>query len=382
MTPVLEHLLGARSPVSSVDVTYVRYRPGTRLLVRYDVQAEGEIHQAVALADVREDLAARTALPANAALVASVAGRVPARSPLAFIEELQALVQWPPLDVALPVVAEPPEQLRAHLVAAGLTTLGSGDLPRLLKYKPLSRAVFRLDSHVVKAHPSRSSLDRSVHALRAVASLRLRTAKLEAIVPEWNLEVQSLVAGARPASAFEAAPAAGALLYQLHRAVLSDLPVSRPADRLVENAEDVLLIATVAPALARRARRLLSRLEEQLPDEPLVNSHGGFHISQLLEDDQGRLGVIDFGGACLAPAALDVASYAASLARKPDDLAHACEALEAMCETYGSRPAAVPWYLSSLLLRRVRFPFTRFRSGWLESVDERLAAAEGALELR
>jgi aminoglycoside phosphotransferase (APT) family kinase protein len=266
-------------------------------------------------------------------------------------------------------------------VAAGLTALADGDLPRLLKYKPLSRAVFRLDGHFVKAHPSQSSLDRSARALRAVGGLRLRTATLEAVVPEWHLEVQSLVAGDRPESAAEAAPAAGALLAELHRSPLPDLPISRPADRLAENAEDVLLVGTIAPALARRARLLLRRLDEEHPGEPPVTSHGGFHISQLLEDVHGTFGVIDFDGACLAPAALDVASYAVSLVREPADLPRALEALDGLCETYGSRPAAIPWYLSSLLLRRTRFPFTRLRNGWLAGVGARLAAAEAALDL-
>jgi hypothetical protein len=119
MAPVLARLLGDASPVSHVDVTYVRYRPGMRLLVRYDVHAAGETHQAVALADVREDLAARVALPANAALTQSLAGRLPVRTPLAFVAELQALVQWSPLDVVLPVVAGGPPPGPGHPRGAG-----------------------------------------------------------------------------------------------------------------------------------------------------------------------------------------------------------------------------------------------------------------------
>ena len=235
---------------------------------------------------------------------------------------------------------------------------------------------------MLKAHPHDPSLDRSAHALRAVSRvLPRRTAQLEAILPEWRLEVQSLVPGERPDSAAAAAPAAGAVLSELHAANLPELPASAPGDRLAETAEAARLVAAVVPRLAARAGRLLQRLGEAPPDEPLVASHGGFHISQLLIDENGEVGMIDLDGACLAPAAGDIASYGVSLVRGPDDLPRAVQALDALCEAYGRRPAGIPWYLSSLLLRRARLPFTRFREGWEDDVDTRLAGAEAALTL-
>jgi hypothetical protein len=381
MQDTLATLLGPGRALDDVRIAYVRYRPGARVLVRYAVTEAAETHEAVALADARSDLAARVASPENHALCHRAAGRVPARTPLSYVEPLQALVQWPPLDVALPVLAEPAELLLADLVRQGVRPADEADLPRLVKYKPLSRAVLRLDGYVLKAHPRDSSLERSALALRAVERLGLRTASLVATVPRWRVEVQSLVPGERPASAAGAAGAAGAVLAELHAADLVELPTTLPADRLAETVDAADLVATIAPALAPRAHALAARLSDALPDEPLVTSHGGFHVSQLLVDEHGEVGVIDLDGACRAPAAGDVASFGVSLVRGPGDLDAAFDALSTLCGAYGSYPRGVPWYLSALLLRRARLPFTRFRPGWVDELDTRLAAAEQALDV-
>ena len=55
----------------------------------------------------------------NQALARLVAGRSPTPNPLVYDAELDALVQWLPLDLALPALAEPPESLREAILAAG-----------------------------------------------------------------------------------------------------------------------------------------------------------------------------------------------------------------------------------------------------------------------
>ena len=102
-------------------------------------------------------------------------------------------------------------------------------------------------------------------------------------------------------------------------------------------------------------------------------------MSQLLETDSG-LAVIDFDGACLAPAARDLASYVASVADGPDRLAHAGATMATLCGGYGSRPGGVAWYLSTLLLRRARAPFAAFHARWPEEMEQRLETAERALD--
>jgi Ser/Thr protein kinase RdoA (MazF antagonist) len=140
------------------------------------------------------------------------------------------------------------------------------------------------------------------------------------------------------------------------------------------------LVASVAPQLARRARHMLARLEERAPEPgAMVPSHGDFNISQFLDLD-GALAILDFDEACLAPAAFDVASYAANVVSgRPGDLDRADAAVDALLGGYGERPDGLDWYLAALLLRRAPAPFRLHKRRWPERLDAMLALAEEVL---
>jgi hypothetical protein len=380
MSGILGRLFDPDAVVSAFRIGFVRYRPGKSLVVGYEVTIGETTHDAFAFARPGADLAAQAAAPESSSLVAKLEGRTPARTPLAHDRELDALIQWLPLDLALPTMAEPPERLREQLLAAGLVIDGD-DLPRSVKHKPMTRGVLRVDEHFAKTYPDRESFAQSVRALDASASLPFPTARCTAVVPELLLAAQSRLPGTRPPDPAAIAPRAGALLAALHRARRGDLPTELPRDRLERTVKQGRVLATIVPALADRLRRLVQRLEEDLPAaDGLVTSHGGFHASQLLQLD-GEIGVVDFDGMRLAPAALDLGSYVASSVERPDDVPRAGETLTALLAAYGSRPAGVTWYLAASLVGRARRPFARFQPGWPEAIGERVAAAEKALEL-
>ena len=91
----------------------MRYRPAKRLLVVYELHCGGETTSAVAQANSGgRDLAERATLPESVAFAARASDRSPASTPLVYDTELEALIQWPPLDLGLPALAETPEQLR------------------------------------------------------------------------------------------------------------------------------------------------------------------------------------------------------------------------------------------------------------------------------
>jgi hypothetical protein len=378
MAPVLAAMLDDATP-PTVRIDYLRYRPGRRLVVCYEVEAGETTLEAVAVAEAGADLAGRASDSRNTRLVRKVVGRTPVRTPLAYEPTVNALVQWSPLDVELPALAEPPETLRDELVQAGLE-LGDGDLPRLVKHKPLNRAVMRLSRHVVKIYADAGAFAASVHAIHKAASLPLRTARCEAIVADLRISAQSLVPGSPPPEGAAVAPQAGALLAMLHASQVSGLPLEPAADQLDDVSGDAKLVSVLVPSLEDRVDGLLRRLEAELPDEPLVPSHGGFRRSQLLESN-GELGVIDFDGFCLSPAARDLASFTAALVEGPDDLERAAATLDVLVDAYGERPPGVTWYLATYLLRRTRRPFTRLQEDWPDAVEERVRAAELALEL-
>ena len=379
MAPVLERMLDEGSPPTAVRVGYLRYRPGKRLVVSYDVEAGETKLEAVAVAQVGSDLAGQASAGRNGNLVRKLSGRSSVRIPLAYEPEVDALLQWSPLDVELPALAEPPERLRHELVQAGLEVAGD-DLPLLVKHKPLNRAVLRLDRHVVKIYADAGAFAGSVHALHKAASLPFPTASCEAVVPDLRVVAQSLLPGRRPAEAAAVAPQAGALLAVLHAQQMTGLPLEPPTDQLDDVRGDAELVSVLVPALRDRVERLLGRLEAELPHDGLVPSHGGFRRSQLLESS-GELSVIDFDGFCRSPPARDLASFTAALVEQPDQLEAAAATLDVLVAAYGRRPPGIAWYLATYLLRRTRRPFTRLQEDWPDAVEERVSAAELALDL-
>jgi hypothetical protein len=379
MEEILARSLRDGTPGPTVEIEYVRYRPGRSLLVLYEAHLGEATHGVFALADARADLAARAEAPEAAVLVAKLASRTPAAAPLSYVQDIAALVHWLPLDLALPALAEPPERLRERLAQAGLD-LDADDLPRIVKHKPTSRGVLRLEDHFVKVFPDRRSLERSVRALELSASLPFPTARCTVVAPELVAAGQSRIPGERPKSVSEIAGLAGRLLAMLHATTFPELPVETPAGHLDSVAKQTRLLGTIVPGLAPRLETIAERLEETVPSGELVSSHGGFHISQLLWSN-GELAVVDFDGMCRAPAADDIASFVASVVEHPDDLQQAAGALDVFLDAYGHRPPGVTWYLALHLLGRARRPFTRLQPDWPSLVEERVTAVERVLEL-
>jgi hypothetical protein len=380
MAPVLERSLGGGRSIDAVTVRYLRYRQGRSLLVRYEVVVDGSSHGVVAISEPLDKLASKAGKPLNLEIATKAADRTPALAPLAYEDDPGILVQWTPVDLALPAMAERPERLRQILEDAGVRTRVEGTLPQLVHFKPNRRAVLRYGDHFVKIYGDDKAYERAVAGMLAAEALPMRSARCEAAIADLRLTAQSLVAGEPPAGPVEAAPAAGAFLAMLHGARNDTVRATPPSHRLESATASTRLLAAIEPRLEARLDTLLRRLEESMPDEPLVLSHGDFHARQML-GLAGDYGVIDFDACCRAPAALDMATYISSLVRGLEDLPAGMAALDVLSETYGRQPAGVAWYLTNVLLRRASIPFRVFRENWPEQVDERVRCAETALTL-
>jgi hypothetical protein len=371
--PVLARTLGRE--VTDARVSYVSYEPGRSVLVQYEVAANGETHHAVVLADAEADLGARAATPESHQLVRDVGGRAPTPTPLAYDSDVDVLVQWPPLDLALPALALPSERLREYLETAGVDV--GDDPPRLIHHKPGRRAALRFGDHFVKIYASRRLFERSVHNLRAVESLSIRTPRCEAAISDLRIEVQSLVPGTPPSGSHDVAREAGALLAGMHAAPLDGLRHAPPGHWLESAVKSTRVLVAVVPSLGRRLESLIAELEHRVPDDGVVPCHGDFDVRQLLDLD-GDFGLVDFDRMSTAQPALDLASYVSYVADH-EGLAHATATLDALADGYGRRAEGVSWYLALVLLRRARIPFRRFVDGWPELVEARVAVAEEAL---
>ncbi len=389
MTPVLRRSLGREAPLVDVRLRYLRYKPGTSLVAQYDVRIENEWREAVAMIAAHANLARRAAKPENVALAGKVDGRSPAVTPLAYEPELDAMIQWLPLDLWLPALAKPPEELAERLTAAGANLAVDVGRTHLLGYKPRRRAVLRLDRHILKIYADEREFTRALLGLEAAAGLRsLRTPSLEGALPELRLTAQPLLLGGHPLpKALDAAEEAGELLAAIHasrRGALpgQQLPEVTPRHRLDASAASARLVAVLVPQLAPRLESLLGELAAAAPaNDAIVLSHGDFHAGQLL-DTGVDFALLDFDEVCEAHPSFDLATYAAHVVWGDEgDLETAVLALEDLTEGYGRRPTDLPWYLATSILGRAPFPFRYLDARWPERVERMVDSAEGALAL-
>jgi ATP-binding cassette subfamily B protein len=378
MAEVLGRSLGEGAAPPDVRVRYLRYKPETNLVVHYDVGIGGRWHHATAMI-ARSDLARRARKSENVALAEMVDGRSPAEHPMFYEPALGALVQWLPLDLSLWALAVPPAQRDQRLCSAGVRLNGRAEEPSLLAYKPRRRAVVRLDRHVLKYYASHASFAAAVAGLEAADAAAVRTPRFEAGLPELLVTVQSFVSG--PAFASPAAPAveAGAALARLHAGSAAGVRDFPPGEQLDTAAASAELVARIAPELQPRLEALLARLAATVPGGlDRVPAHGDFNARQLVDGADGLV-VTDFDAMCMAPPALDVATYLAYLVRgDPADLDAALAVLEILLDGYGDRPEELSWYLATMILRRSPRPFRYQDERWPERVGEMVTAAERA----
>jgi hypothetical protein len=98
-------------------------------------------------------------------------------------------------------------------------------------------------------------------------------------------------------------------------------------------------------------------------------------MGQLITSTHGVV-VTDVDMLCQAPAAYDLASYAANLVSgRPGDEAHAEAALTAVVAAHGHVPA-LRWHLATALLRRCDRPFRRAKKQWPDRATSILDLAE------
>jgi hypothetical protein len=321
------------SEPGAVRVRSLRYKPGRRLVVEYDVGA------------------ARTAVAA----VDRKAGPFP-------------VVQWYPIDSALPALGLPGGELAAALgiVPATVERLG---------YKPFARATLRLGDRVVKLYASAPKLLAAATALRRVTGA-VPGAGLLGVSESLRATVQAFVPGERP-DALPAAGEAGALLARLHRLDPASLSRVGPERRLAEARRAATLLASVLPEVATRAEALARRLQGGAPTaSEAVTSHGDFEPGQLIQSADG-LALVDFDELCSSAPADDLAWYAAHAARgRGDDQERVEAVVDALVAGYGRRPHDLGWYLAASILARAPFPFRRQDPRWPDRVERLVAAAE------
>ncbi len=327
--------------LSDPEVRYLELEPGRSLLVLWRVR--------------RDDAAAHVVLTAG----------LPAPE-----------IAWFPHDPALPLLGAPAEDLAGRL---GVPLDG---VPELLAWVPRRRATLRCGDVVVKLYATAGEAATAARAMRLAAGW-LDSPSLVGLDAGAGVTAQTALAG-RPLDRGDFAAVAGeagAMLRRLHGAPLGELPEVTPHDLLALCRDAGARVCVALPALSDRVAVVLERLAVTMPRGlPGVPSHGDFTIGQML-DDGGRVRVVDTDTLCTAPAAHDLAAFAANLVSgRPEDAGDARAALDAVVGGYGARPDGLDWHLAAAVMRRVDRPLRRLKRRWPERTGRILAAVERLLE--
>jgi Ser/Thr protein kinase RdoA (MazF antagonist) len=208
----------------------------------------------------------------------------------------------------------------------------------------------------------------------------LATASPAGAAPELRLTAQTALAGRRAENAVDVAVEAGRMAAALQAAGAAP-DLEAPPERLLAAAtRKAEVLETVMPELRDRLAALLARLGDGLPAGlPLGPAHGDYHVDQLLIRD-GDIAVVDFDQMSAAPAALDLATYAADVVRgRPGDLERVHAVLDPLLEGYGGRPPALDWHLAAAVLARAAHPFQRQVPAWRERTEATVAVSEALL---
>jgi hypothetical protein len=324
-------LVGAEP--ETIRVRSLRYKPGRRLVAEYEVDGTRSV-------------------------VAAIDGKTGALP----------VVQWYPVDVAMPGLALAGEELAAALGIAPAQAVRLG-------YKPFARATLRLGAHVVKLYGSAAKFEAAAGALRRLAGA-VPGARFVSASEPLRATAQAFVPGARAETLRDAAEA-GSLLERLHGLDPAGLRAVGPERRLAEARRSSAVLGVVAPRAGTRADALVGLLAEALPVGPeRVTSHGDFEAGQLIRAGEG-LALVDLDDLCTAAPADDLAWYAAHAARGTQGDSEALDTVvAALAQGYGRRPDDLAWYLAASVLARAPFPFRRQEPHWPERVKRLVATAE------
>lgn len=344
--------------LSDPQVRYLELDPGRSLLVLWRIRRDG--------------------MPAEIVLSRGRLDRSDGRAEDPGIVEIgdpPTVVAWFPSDPGLPL-------LRDGLAAAarGLH-LPADAKPQVLAWVPQQRATVRMGDVVFKLYGERAEAERAVRAQNACLGW-LPTPALLGAEPDAGLTAQLAVPG-RPlgrADAAAIAERAGRAVRRLHEAPLGELVPHGPEDlvRLCRAAGGRVAIAL--PELELRIARALDLLQATRPvGGACCPSHGDYTVGQMIEDD-GRLWVVDTDTLCAAPAAHDLASFAANLVSgRAGDHSDACDALQRILIGYGAPPPGLDWHLAAAVMRRIDRPLRRLKKRWPERSERILASVEELL---
>jgi aminoglycoside phosphotransferase (APT) family kinase protein len=398
MQEVLQRRLGERLELHSCRACYVRYKPRTNALVKYEIRTRDGGRPLVAHARLFADETA-AAIFARRSLRRLVerAFESGATEGAIYLPELPAIVQFYPVDLKLPALtsALSPEHVATALGQAGLDAgLEQHEPPELIRYKPTRKALLRFEHAggrlYVKLHADTRG------ARHMLFGDVLQSAGFPAAAPLlYHPELRMLVHSEQAGTSLRALrrvpdflgwmePLAEALA-RFHSTSLDMLPARAAAYEARRARDSAASLAALLPARASELRGLGERLADHLEHAttPPAPVHGDFWDDQVLVSDQGVV-LLDFDELRLGDPLVDVANLLAQLTVRQSEPVHESEAVRAtFLDSYVSRRPhdsdRLALHEAAALLRSAVGSFRRLEPGWPESASHVVGLASDCL---
>ena len=380
IAPILGRSLREPQGLSAVEPIQIRYRPGMHFVVRYRAKIGERASTVTVWTAANRDLARRSADPTRRSLAMRAADRAGVDEPLRFDQELGVLVQWFPLDIHIPALVGYPERLALDVVGEDAYVPGTSEL---LAYKPRRRAALRTGNVVLKLYANAEHYFASAVGLAFSRSLGEMAPTFMGNSDRDRLTAQQWVEGCLIADAATRIEA-GRTVFAAMRAHGSSTTVRPPdfppASQLGEALRAGSIAKVLVPELSARIDKLLARLEGDLPQGLAARpAHGDLIPGQIIDKNGGGIAVVDFDACCLAPPALDPATFAASFIGSDDiDGPGAEDVLDLLVHGDDEARAGLRWYFATAILRRAPRPFRHVCTDWPERVSAIVSAAEHA----
>jgi aminoglycoside phosphotransferase len=363
------------SDIVECSVAFVRYKPGSSIVVQYrvGVSQTGPDDTAVAARTIMVVAAAGLAFPPDATVVSD--------------GSIEVALWTYPADPFLPGLARIAQRgtLEALVAPVGIDRIVRP--PHARTYRATRRAVF-------EAHSPERRLFVKVVRPHEAAGLQERHTWLAGRWPTarslgWSQELGAVVLEAVPGTTLRSSLERGATsnpdpasLVELLDRLPAGSTLERatgPVDRLDARFE---LLSAVTPHLGDRVQRLTTAIRDLCHDrtEP-TPVHGDFHAAQIMVEAGAVTGVVDVDTLGIGSRSDDLATalgHLVTLTTMSTDPSSISSYLEHMQDTFErlADPADLRARTAAAILGLASGPFRVFEANWPEAVERRVGLAE------
>ncbi len=293
------------------------------------------------------------------------------------------------------VVASDPRLHRAldQIPTEVVDGLARGEGVQILRYNPHRRLVMRWHDTVLRLTTNRQShVVAGAHTLAAAGITSSRPVRVQGVVPGKRVTAWPWVDGTDllEAPSAEGAVAAGEMLARWHAQPVNEAPAALPRFSPKASLQSTVdELAELIPQLAREAKpviaALLTRITQELNDQPRKWSHGDFSADQVILLPGGGVQVIDLDRSPMAPVGADLGSFCAVERLRHHQAAPVADLSDNLLLGYAAaggvlpRPQSLRDWTAYGMLTRLTEPMRHAQPTWRDNMEQRWAEVKEIL---